>query len=78
VSCIKLNRSANFLGPQFLRPCVSALFARGENSRIRSVNTKTIFVFIFSSEIRSKTVTLETKVRYEHYTGYDRNLKYDR
>jgi hypothetical protein len=56
-----------------------------------SVNTKIILVsYFFFSETRLKTVTpktktisiirikLETKVRYENYIGYDRNLKYDR
>jgi hypothetical protein len=60
---------------------------RGENGRKRSVNTKTIFVFIFflGNEIENgnsrnendigNSETSETKVRYENYTGYDRNLK---
>jgi hypothetical protein len=63
---------------------------RGENGRKRSVNTKIIFVFIFflGNETRNgnsgnendigNSETLETKVRYENYTGYDRNLKFDR
>jgi hypothetical protein len=37
------------------------LTCRGENGRKRSINIKTIFVFIFFSETRSKTVTPETK-----------------
>ena len=60
---------------------------RGENGRKRSVNIKTIFVFIFflgneiengNSENENDTgnsETSKTKVRYENYTGYDRNLK---
>jgi hypothetical protein len=60
---------------------------RGENGRKRSVNTKNIFVFIFffGNEIEngnsgnendiSNSKTSETKVRYENYTSYDRNLK---
>jgi hypothetical protein len=67
--------------------CVSI---RGENGRKRSVNTKIIFVFIFflGNEIENgnsgnendigNSETAETKVRYENYTGYDRNLKFDR
>jgi hypothetical protein len=62
---------------------------RGENGRKRSVNTKTIFIFIFflGNEIEngnsgnendiSNLETSETEVRYENYTGYDRNLKFD-
>jgi hypothetical protein len=45
-----------FLGSAFMANI------RGENGRKRSVNTKTIFIFIFSSETRSKTVTPETKM----------------
>jgi hypothetical protein len=64
--------------------------ARDKNGRKRSVNTKTIFVFIFllgneiengnseNKNVIGNSKTLETKVRYENYTGYDRNLKYDR
>jgi hypothetical protein len=63
------------------------LAGRGENGRKRSVNTKTIFVFIFllgnkiengNSENKNdigNSETSETKVRYKNYTGYDRNLK---
>jgi hypothetical protein len=52
-------------------------------------NTKIIFVFIFflGNEIKNgnsgnennigNSETSETKVRYENYTGYDQNLKYD-
>jgi hypothetical protein len=58
-----------------------------KNGRKGSVNTKTIFIFIFflGSEIENgnsgnendigNSETSETKVRYENYTGYDRNLK---
>jgi hypothetical protein len=42
-----------------VRACAETV--RGENGRKRSVNTKTIFIFIFFSETRSKTVTPETK-----------------
>jgi hypothetical protein len=60
---------------------------RGQNGRKRSVNTKIIFVFIFflGNEIENgnfgnendigNSETSETKVRYENYTDYDRNLK---
>jgi hypothetical protein len=63
---------------------------RGENDRKQSVNTKTIFVFIFflGNEIENvnsgnkndigNSETSETKVWYENYTGYDQNLKFDR
>jgi hypothetical protein len=56
-----------------------------------TVYTKTIFIFIFFfSKTRSKTITpenkndignlktSETKFLYENYTGYDRNLNFDR
>jgi hypothetical protein len=63
---------------------------RGENGRKQSVNTKTIFVFIFflGNEIKNgnsgnknnigNLETSEMKVRYENYIGYDGNLKFDR
>jgi hypothetical protein len=63
---------------------------RDENSRKRSVNTKTITVFIFfiGNKIKngntgngndiSISETSETKVRYGKYTDNGRNLKYDR
>jgi hypothetical protein len=66
------------------------VLSRGENGWKRSVNTKTIFVFIFflGNEIENgnsenendigNSKTSETKVQYENYTGYDRNLKFDR
>jgi hypothetical protein len=66
------------------------ILSRGENGRKRSVNIKTIFVFIIflGNEIENgnsgnendigNLETSETKVRYENYTGYDRNLKFDR
>jgi hypothetical protein len=69
---------------------VSSDITRGENGRKRSVNIKTIFVFIFflGNEIENgnsgnendigNSETSETKVRYENYIGYDRNLKFDR
>jgi hypothetical protein len=66
------------------------LRCKGENGQKRSVNTKTIFVFIFfflENEIENgnprnendidNSETSETKVRYENYTGYDQNLKFD-
>jgi hypothetical protein len=69
---------------------VSSDITRGENGRKRSVNIKTIFVFIFflGNEIENgnsgnendigNSETSETEVRYENYIGYDRNLKFDR
>ena len=63
---------------------------RGENGRKQSVNTKTIFVFIFFLGNKIENVnsgnkndignseTSETKVRYKNYTDNDQNLKYDR
>jgi hypothetical protein len=63
---------------------------RDENGRKRSVNTKTITVFIFfiGNKIENGNYgngndigiseTSETKVRYGKYTGNGRNLKYDR
>jgi hypothetical protein len=60
---------------------------RGENGRNRSVNTKTISVFIFflrneiengNSRNENDFGKSETKVRHENYTGYDRNLKFYR
>jgi hypothetical protein len=63
---------------------------RDENGRKRSVNTKTITVFIFfiGNEIENGnsgngndigiSETSETKVRCGKYTGNGRNLKYDR
>jgi hypothetical protein len=58
---------------------------RGENGRKRSVNTKIIFVFIFflgngnsgNENDIGNSETSETKVRYENYTGYGRNLKFN-
>jgi hypothetical protein len=72
-----------------MRVCARVL-SRGENGRKRSVNIKTIFVFIFflGNDIENgnsgnendigNSETSETKVRYENYTSYDRNLKFDR
>jgi hypothetical protein len=66
------------------------VMSRDENGRKRSVNTKTIIIFIFfiGNEIENGnsengndigiSKTSETKVRYGKYTGNDRNLKYDR
>jgi hypothetical protein len=66
------------------------LTPRGKNGRKRSVNTKINFLFIFflrnkiengNSENENdigNLETSETKVRYENYTGYNRNLKFDR
>jgi hypothetical protein len=63
---------------------------RDENGRKRSVNTKTITVFIFfiGNKIENGnsgngndigiSETSETKVRCGKYTGNGRNLKYDR
>jgi hypothetical protein len=63
---------------------------RDENGRKRSVNTKTITVFIFFIGIKIENgksrhgndigilKTSETKVRCGKYTGDDQNLKYDR
>jgi hypothetical protein len=63
---------------------------RDENGRKRSVNTKTIIVFIFfiGNKIENGnsgngndigiSETSEMKVRCGKYTSNDRNLKYDR
>jgi crotonobetainyl-CoA:carnitine CoA-transferase CaiB-like acyl-CoA transferase len=68
----------------------AALTTRDENGRKRSVNTKTITVFIFfiGNKIENGnsgngndigiSETSETKVRCGKYTGNGRNLKYDR
>jgi hypothetical protein len=58
---------------------------RGENGQKRSVNTKTMLVFIFvleneiengnygnKNDIGNSKIS-ETKVQYENYTVYDRN-----
>jgi hypothetical protein len=82
----KLTEFMAFSLDQVFR-CMRKGMYRGENGRKRSVNTKTIFVFIFflGNEIENgnsgnendigNSETSETKVRYENYTGYDRNLK---
>jgi hypothetical protein len=66
------------------------IHTRDENGRKRSVNTKTITVFIFfiGNKIENGnsgngndigiSKTSETKVRCRKYTGNGRNLKYDR
>jgi hypothetical protein len=63
------------------------MFLRDENGRKRSVNTKTITVFIFfignkiengNSGNGNDIGISETKVRCGKYTGNGRNLKYDR
>jgi hypothetical protein len=46
---------------QDLNLMVWTLTSRDENGRKWSVNTKTITVFIFLSETKSKTVALETE-----------------
>jgi hypothetical protein len=67
-----------------------SLIGRDENGRKRSVNTKTVTVFIFfiRNEIGNgnsgngndigTSETSETKVRYRKYVGNGRNLKFDR
>jgi hypothetical protein len=69
---------------------VNTVFARDENGRKRSVNTKTVTVFIFfiGNEIGNgnsgnendigTSETSETKVRYGKYGGNGQNLKFDR
>jgi hypothetical protein len=74
------------LGPKLIR----SLVLRDENGQKRSVNTKTVTVFIFfiGNEIGNgnsgnendigTSETSETKVRYRKYVGNGRNLKFDR
>jgi hypothetical protein len=81
-----LNKPDNQIHVLADKPAV----ARDENGRKRSVNTKTITVFIFfiGNKIENGnsrngndigiSETSETKVRCEKYTGNGRNLKYDR
>jgi hypothetical protein len=69
---------------------MAATTVRDENGRKRSVNTKTITVFIFFIGNKMEngnsgngndigiSETSETKVRCRKYTGNGRNLKYDR
>jgi hypothetical protein len=70
--------------------CCSVDVCRDENGRKRSVNTKTITVFIFfiGNKIENGnsgngndigiSETSKTKVRCEKHTRNGRNLKYDR
>jgi hypothetical protein len=76
--------------PMYVIVPLFIVVGRDENGRKRSVNTKTItiFIFFFGNEIENGnsengndigiSETSETKVRYGKYTGNDRNLKYDR
>ena len=65
---------------------VESATVRDENGRKRSVNAKTVSVFIFfigNGNSRNGndigiSETSKSKVRYEKYIGTDRNLKYNR